>query len=115
DRGMREVMLGTGYGRDRVACVRARLFEPIRCLIARAQADGHLRTDLQPQDVPILQLMIGAVAEYGAEVDPELWRRYLTLLLDGLRIGGDPSELPRPALGHDDLDDAMRCWAPWRR
>lgn len=115
DRGMREVLLGTGYGRDRVARVRARLFEPIRCLIARAQADGHVRSDFQPQDIPILQLMIGAVAEYGAEVDPELWRRYLTLLLDGLRTSGGPSELPRPALDPEHLDDAMRCWAPWRR
>ncbi|HEX2300564.1 MAG TPA: TetR/AcrR family transcriptional regulator, partial [Pseudonocardiaceae bacterium] len=85
------------------------------CLIARAQADGRVRSDLQPQDIPILQLMVGAVAEYGAEVDPELWRRYLTLLLDGLRTGGGPSELPRPALDPEHLDDAMRCWAPWRR
>ena len=95
--------------------MRARLFEPVRCLLSRAQADGHVRGDLQPQDVPILQLMVGTVAEYGAEVDPELWRRYLTLLLDGLRTGGGPSELPRPALDPGHLDDAMRCWAPWRR
>lgn len=115
DRGMREVMLGAGYGRDRVARVRARLFAPIRCLITRAQSDGHLRADLQPQDVPILLLMVGTVADYGAEVDPQLWRRYLTVLLDGLRMGADPSELPRPALDPGDLDDAMRCWAPWRR
>lgn len=115
DRGMREIMLATGYGRDRVARVRARLFEPIRRLITRAQSDGHLRADLRPQDVPILQLMIGTVADYGAEVDPQLWRRYLTVLLDGLRVGGGPTELPRPALDAGDLDDAMRCWAPWRR
>lgn len=115
DRGMREVLLGTGYGRDRVARVRARLFEPVRCLIARAQADGHVRRDLRPQDIPILQLMVGAVADYGAEVDPELWRRYLTLLLDGLRTSGGPGELPRPALDPEHLDDAMRCWAPHHR
>lgn len=115
DRGMREILLATGYGRERVACVRARLLEPVSCLIARAQADGHLRPDIQPQDVPILQLMIGSVAQYASEVDPELWRRYLTVLLDGLRVGGTPSDLPRPALDPDDLGDAMRCWEPWRR
>jgi AcrR family transcriptional regulator len=115
DRGMREVLLATGYGRDRVARVRARLIEPVASLIARAQADGYLRADLQAQDVPIMQLMIGEVAQYTADVDPQLWRRYLTVLLDGLRLGGGPSELPRPALGNDDLEDAMRCWQPWRR
>lgn len=116
DRGMREVLLGTGYGRDRVARGRVRLFEPVSYLIMRAQADGYLRADLQPQDIPILQLMIGTVAQYAAEVDPQLWRRYLTVLLDGLRAGGGkPSELPRPALPPDDLDDAMRCWKPWCR
>jgi AcrR family transcriptional regulator len=115
DRGMREVLFATGYGRERVAKVRAHLTEPVTSLVARAQADGHLRADIRPQDVPILQLMIGAVAEYAVEVDPELWRRYLTVLLDGLRADGARSELPRPALDHHDLDSAMRCWQPWRR
>lgn len=96
DRGMREVLLGTGYGRDRVARVRARLFEPVRCLIARAQADGHVRSDLRPQDIPILQLMVGAVADYGAEVDPELWRRHLTLLLDVCAPAATPANCLGP-------------------
>jgi AcrR family transcriptional regulator len=115
DRGMREVLFASGYGRDRVAKVRAHLTEPVTSLVARAQADGHLRTDFKAQDVPILHVMIGAVAEYAFDVDPQLWRRYLTVLLDGLRVDTGPSVLPRPALDHDDLDCAMRCWEPWRR
>lgn len=115
DRGMREVLFASGYGRDRVAKVRAHLTEPVATLVARAQADGYLRTDIKAQDVPILHVMIGAVAEYAFDVDPELWRRYLTVLLDGLRVDAGPSVLPRPALDHENLDCAMRCWQPWRR
>lgn len=116
DRGLREVLFAGGYDRDRVARIRDHLAEPVASLVARARAGGGLRPDISAEDVPIVQLMIGAVAEYAADVDPELWRRYLAVLLDGLRAGGGPpSELPRPALQHADLCTAMRCWQPWRR
>lgn len=115
DRGMREVLFASGYGRDRVARIREQLAEPITALVARAQADGRLRTDITAQDVPILQLMLGAVADYAYDVDPDLWRRYLAVLLDGLRSGAGAGDLPRPALRNEDLHCAMRYWQPWRR
>ena len=44
------------------------------------------------------------------DVSPELWRRYLTVLLDDLRVRRDaPSELPVAALGIDQIDAAMRA------
>jgi hypothetical protein len=44
------------------------------------------------EDMPVLQLMLGAVSEYTAT--PGLWRRYLYLLMDGLRAHSDNLVLP---------------------
>jgi AcrR family transcriptional regulator len=50
-------------------------------LIARAQAEGRMRADATEDDVAIL--MVGASAVM--RMSTEAWRRYITLMLDGLR------------------------------
>jgi AcrR family transcriptional regulator len=116
DRGLREIMVSSTYGRDRIARARERLVPVVSRLIARAQADGHLRADIEPTDMALVQVMIGAVAEYSQQVRPDLWRRYLTILLDGLRPHRDrATPLPQPALDEPALDEAMRSWRPCRR
>lgn len=115
DRGLREVLVSSTYGRDRVARARERIIPVVAGLIARARADGHLRADIEPSDLPLIQVMIGAVAEYSQIVQPELWRRYLTLLLDGLQPRRDsPTPLPQPALDDLAVDEAMRTWRTQR-
>ncbi len=53
---------------------------------------------------------LGVATVYRHEA-PELWRRYLRLLPDGLRAAdGSPSPLPVPALDPDALDRAMAAW-----
>jgi hypothetical protein len=61
-------------------------------LIARAKDQGELRPDIGPPDFPILQLMLGAVTEHIGQ--PELWRRYLAVLIDGMRARPDLKPLP---------------------
>jgi hypothetical protein len=57
--------------------------------------------------------MLALVADYGADVVPELWRRYLTIVLDGLRTRRDaPSAAPVDALDFDELAEAMHAWRP---
>ena len=56
--------------------------------------------------------------DVGAEADPELWRRFLALLLDGMRAPGPEREpLPGPPLDFARLEDVMCRWQPprWRR
>jgi AcrR family transcriptional regulator len=50
-------------------------------LIARAKAQGRMRPDATQDDVAIL--MIGASAVM--QLHPAAWRRYISLMLDGLR------------------------------
>jgi AcrR family transcriptional regulator len=83
DRGLREVMLGTGRGPERRAQIRERVGPMLDELVVRAQRAGKLRADLVSADVAMLQLMLAAITEHSGQ--PDLWRRYLVLLLDGLR------------------------------
>ena len=92
DRGLREVMLGTGRGPQRQAQMRDRIAPLIGRLVARAKEQGALRPDVVAPDFPALQLMLGAVTEHVGQ--PELWRRYLALLIDGMRARPDLSPLP---------------------
>jgi AcrR family transcriptional regulator len=113
DRGLHEVLLGTLHGRERLAKARDRMKPPIDELVARAHASGDLRPDVQPTDLPLVHLMLGAVVDYTRDIEPDAWRRYLTIVLDGLRTRRDaPSPLPTTALDPDQVDDAMRAWRP---
>jgi AcrR family transcriptional regulator len=113
DRGLREVMLSTSFGQDKVAQAKEKMIPVCDRLIERAQASGQLRADVRPTDLPLLHLMIGSVAEYTHDVQPDLWRRYLGMLLDGLRAQPTaPSELTSAPLDEQTLDDAMCNWHP---
>ncbi|WAL64863.1 helix-turn-helix domain containing protein [Amycolatopsis cynarae] len=108
DRGLHDVLLSTQFGHDRVAQARDRLIPVIRDLVQRAKETGSLRADFEPEDLPLLFKMIGAVAEYTHAVAPEAWRRYVGLLMDSLRAApGPPTPLPVPALDIDALQCAM--------
>jgi AcrR family transcriptional regulator len=50
-------------------------------LIARAKAQGRMRLDATEDDVGIMMVGASAVMRLGSEA----WRRYITLMLDGLR------------------------------
>ncbi|HET6707421.1 TetR/AcrR family transcriptional regulator [Amycolatopsis sp.] len=113
DRGLREIMLSNKFGHDHVAEGKARLVPLVTRLVERAQEEGGLRADFAPTDIPMLHMMIGSVIEFTATVEPDLWRRSLAMLLDGLRAQpGGPSKLPHPPLGFDEVDEAMSCWRP---
>ncbi len=79
-------------------------------LLARARAAGLVRPELEPRDVAMAVVMVLATVRHaggdgvaGAPV-PGDWRRYLALLLDGMRPSpvplpaGAPSRAGRPAL-----------------
>jgi AcrR family transcriptional regulator len=110
DRGLQQVVFSSLHGQQRVAQAREQIAPLVGQIMARAQAAGVLRADLEPTDVPILQFMIGSAGFYACDVQPEIWRRMLTLVLDGLRAQpGAPSSLPVPALSIEEFERAMGC------
>ena len=109
DRGLRQILMFAAQGHDRAACARDRMRPAIQSLLKRAQADGQVRPDLAATDIPIIEFMIGGVAEYARQVRPTVWRRYLALLLDGLRPAQAPgTPLPEPELSPDEMAEVMR-------
>jgi AcrR family transcriptional regulator len=113
DCGLKELLLSTDQGRARVTAARERLLPIAGQLVERARAAGVLRPDIGHQDMPVIQLMLGAVIDGARDVEPELWRRYLALLLRGLRADPTAAEpLPVGPLSEQQLDGVMRCWRP---
>jgi AcrR family transcriptional regulator len=105
DRGLREVMLGTGRGPQRQVQIQQRVAPVVDRLVAGAQEQGMLRPDVVPIDIPMIQLMVAAVTDHTGH--PDLWRRYLRLLLDGLRSRPDATALPNITLPDRQFMDAI--------
>lgn len=89
DRGLREVLLHNRWGREQVALMRDRAAPVAQRLIDRARATGRLREDFAATDLVFIMRMITAAADYAWPVAPELWRRYMGLVLDGLEARRD--------------------------
>jgi AcrR family transcriptional regulator len=105
DLGLRDVFLLGGDGESRVSLARDNIVPPVTHLIERAQEDGYLRRDFISTDFPMIYLMVSSVAAYTNAVAPGLWRRYLSLVIDGmaanrsgvssLRAGPTPEEIAK--------------------
>lgn len=84
DRGLREALFSLGPGRERVERARATIAPVVARLVRRTQQHGSLRGDLGTFDLPMVQIMVGVIADASRDVDPDLWRRFVGLLLDGM-------------------------------
>lgn len=108
DLGLRQLMMFGTYDRAQVCYARDRMSPVITRLVERAQASGDLRPDFQAADVKMIAFMLAAVAEYAASAAPEVWRRYLAMLIDGLRPSRDAaSVLPVAAPTASELAELM--------
>lgn len=106
DRGLKELVGSSAHGGGCVVEARARLRALVTELFDRAKQAGVVRADAAPFDAPLMFMMLGAVMDRTRDVEPELWRRYLGLMLDGLRPAA-ATPLPRPALDADQVAAVM--------
>ena len=67
--------------------IHARVFTPLSELFAKAQATGAVRSDLAPEELPMLIRMVATT------IGASRWERYLALLADALRTAS-PGPLP---------------------
>jgi AcrR family transcriptional regulator len=71
-------------------------------LVERARSAGVVRDDLRAEDLPFLLSAVGGATGQclsGCGGSPDLWRRYLGMVLDGLRsAGASPLPVPPPTL-----------------
>lgn len=114
--GLRQMLMFATYGQDLVAIARQRNAPLVQRLVERAQAAGQLRADLRPTDVPFVVFMLAEATQLAHAANPGIWRRYLTLILDGMRPGREGvTPLPEAALLPEEMEKSMRQAAPRHR
>jgi len=109
DLGLRDVIMHGMYGRERITRARERIVPAVDRLVERAQRDRHLRADIVAADIPIIELMVNSVATYTSRLAPDLWRRYLTILLDGLAADRTSLSALPAAPAHGVVEEALIC------
>ncbi|MBF4164022.1 TetR/AcrR family transcriptional regulator [Nocardioides acrostichi] len=106
--GLNELMNDASLGDERVADARRRIAPLIEQLVQRARDEGVVRPDLDQSDLIFVQLGLSAIMRASREIAPDLYRRYLSLFLDGIRAHrSGASILPAPALSAADTHRAM--------
>ena len=103
NRGLKDVIASGEHDLDRLQALRARMRPLVAEVVARAQSQGTLRPDFVAEDMPMLFWTGGRVAEVASDVAPDLWRRYLGFMLDGLRADA-ATPLPTRPLTRAQLD-----------
>lgn len=95
DRGFTEVLTTTFPTAKRLEGYRKEGLQKASQLIESAQKHGALRKDFVSSDLIFILIAIGAYLQATRDVAPNAWRRYVALLLDGLKAG-DTDDLPSP-------------------
>jgi AcrR family transcriptional regulator len=65
--------------------LRRRVRDALRPALERAQAAGVVRRDVVVEDIPVLAGVAARLPAWRLERQPQLWERYLDVVLDGLR------------------------------
>jgi AcrR family transcriptional regulator len=114
--GLRQMLMFATYGRDLTAIARRRNAPLVERLVQRAQEAGQLRADIRQTDIAFIVLVLTETTQLAYAANPDIWRRYLTLILDGLRPSReDATPLPVPAMLPEEMEKSMRQAAPWHR
>ena len=112
DRGLKEVLFSSGRGRERSVQARRQIAPVVTKLVKRAVEAGAVRSDFSTSDVPVINFMINTLVDFGGDIEPDLYKRYLAIVLDGLRPRDDLEPLPVDALNVRDFQDALARWKP---
>jgi AcrR family transcriptional regulator len=112
DRGLKEVLFSAGRGRERSNQARRAIAPVVTKLVARAKEAGVVRSDVDTSDVPLINFMLNTIVDFSRDIEPELYRRYLAIVLDGLRPRDDLEPLPVEPLHVTEFQDAMAHWKP---
>lgn len=122
DRGLRDLTVGDytrslGWARGSKPGRLARLLSEnhrtmgahLTELVRRAKQEGRLRRDFEATDMMLLSIAVQATITLGGNDHPDLHRRALGFILDGLRPSRRTvTPLPAPALTGADLPQARR-------
>ena len=108
DRGLTEIINNPELGEDRVNAARETITPLLQQLVDRAKLHGTLRPEFDVSDIVFLQYALDALIERTRRIEPALYRRYLTMFLEGARTDHGPLDhLPVGPLGTARTQEAM--------
>lgn len=82
---------------------------PLARLLDRGRQAGELRSDVTVTDLFAVITMLDPVASFARPVDPDIWERYLTFVLDGMRAASPHRAALAPtALTEEQISFALR-------
>jgi hypothetical protein len=93
DRSFFDAAMRDAAGEEELTAVKLELLAALDELVAAAQRCGELRGDVSGIDLAMLMMAATNTCAPAHEREPTLWRRYLALMIDGLRPEA-ASELP---------------------
>jgi AcrR family transcriptional regulator len=81
---------------ERRAQARERVLAPLGELIKRAQAEGKLRKDFTTHDFELIHTMLASIVRETEAASPGQWRRYLEMIINGIRAEPERPRRRRP-------------------
>ncbi|MFJ4773772.1 TetR/AcrR family transcriptional regulator [Streptomyces uncialis] len=112
NRGLYEVLMLGAHTSGPIETARGGMLPFLEALIRRAQESGDLRPEATPSDIPVIQHMLYGAAQFTGGRQPDVWRRYLEILLSGLRRRPDSPPLVTPGLSNEMVEQAMGIVRP---
>lgn len=108
DKGLAQIVSGHRISAEQHDWNREVMAPKNRALVARARDADMLRDDVTGTDLTFIQVGLNAIMTRSRDAHPDLYRRYLCLMLDGLRAEpGNPTALPVAALSSDQTHAVM--------
>ncbi|MFF7981075.1 TetR/AcrR family transcriptional regulator [Streptomyces sp. NPDC007901] len=111
-RGLHEVIMLGSHSSEPFETARGGMRPYLEALIRRAQDSGQLRAEVVPSDIPVMQQMLIAAAQFTQGRRPDIWRRYIEILLNGLRQRPDDAPLTTPGLSDPLVEQLMGLVRP---
>ncbi|MER6221287.1 TetR/AcrR family transcriptional regulator [Streptomyces sp. 900105755] len=107
NRGLHEVIMLGSHSSEPFETARGGMLPYLEALIRRAQESGQLRTEVTASDIPVMQQMLIAAAQFTQGRRPDIWRRYIEILLNGLRQRPGDLPLTTPSLDNEVVEQVM--------
>ena len=107
DRGLYEALTGQGDA-EAQARIWPEIVAAVTELFDRAHGAGVIRADAAPSDIAAIFALLGPAFEMSHGITPDLWRRYLALVLDGLRATDRPA-IRTPPPPSESLDAILKA------
>lgn len=109
DRALADAIVRAGKARPSIVQERDRLETQVNAIIERAETAGVVRAGFDYRDLPMLTSMVGAVADSTRAHDPNAWRRYAEVLIEGVLPGGTEAPMLGTPLDRESIERALHA------